>query len=350
MASTATTDAQAAASLADAEKVEVIVAEQETPQDFVSRFMRWMNGRGEKQRKSFDPIPRFDDERLQSVLSGETVLYLAYGSNLCASTFQGSRDIRPISALNVIVPDLDLTFDLDGIPYSEPCFANSSFKKIEAIPQELFKKGASAEENAALANALVARNSNRTASALGWTKGLVGVAYEITLEDYQHVMATEGGGTSYSDIVVPCFPLDQDEDEVSPNSRETALKAHTLFSSGDARFRRTGKNQPSKRYLDLIRSGAREHKLPNDYQDWLASLQPYTITTRRQDIGKILFRLVWMPWLIIFFVFMRSASGPKGSRSKAARFLSGRLFSGVWLSYDWGFKWIWGNGESTEVK
>ncbi|KAL8636113.1 MAG: hypothetical protein Q9228_006458, partial [Teloschistes exilis] len=44
----------------------------------------------------------------------KTYLYLAYGSNLAASTFQGARGIRPLAALNVVVPELVLTFDLPG--------------------------------------------------------------------------------------------------------------------------------------------------------------------------------------------------------------------------------------------
>jgi hypothetical protein len=54
-----------------------------------------------------------------------TYLYLAYGSNLSYETFQKGRGVKPLAQLNVQVPDLRLTFDLPGIPYAEPCFANS---------------------------------------------------------------------------------------------------------------------------------------------------------------------------------------------------------------------------------
>ncbi|KAL8866135.1 MAG: hypothetical protein Q9198_009023, partial [Flavoplaca austrocitrina] len=50
----------------------------------------------------------------------QTYLYLAYGSNLASSTFQGVRRVKPLAALNVVVPSLTLTFDLAGFPYSEP--------------------------------------------------------------------------------------------------------------------------------------------------------------------------------------------------------------------------------------
>src|SRR5262245_9154043 len=43
---------------------------------------------------------------------GKSVLYLAYGSNLCNETFRGVRGIKPLSQINVVVPSLRLTFDL----------------------------------------------------------------------------------------------------------------------------------------------------------------------------------------------------------------------------------------------
>ena len=61
-------------------------------------------------------------------LDPPTIFYLAYGSNLSAETFQGKRGIRPISQLNVLVPELALTFDIPGIPYLEPCFANTKYR------------------------------------------------------------------------------------------------------------------------------------------------------------------------------------------------------------------------------
>ena len=59
-----------------------------------------------------------DTEKLVSQQStatqekAKTVLYLAYGSNLCNETFRGVRGIRPLSQVNVMVPSLRLTFDL----------------------------------------------------------------------------------------------------------------------------------------------------------------------------------------------------------------------------------------------
>ncbi|RMZ72766.1 adenine deaminase [Pyrenophora seminiperda CCB06] len=90
----------------------------------------------------FDALPRLSSARLDASLTeapldlsalrtdhkAQTVLYLAYGSNLCDETFRGVRGIRPLSQVNVLVPSLKLTFDLPGIPYQEPCFANTALR------------------------------------------------------------------------------------------------------------------------------------------------------------------------------------------------------------------------------
>ena len=113
-------------------------------------------------------LPRTSSERLTST-SSSTILYLAYGSNLCAETFKGRRGIKPLSAVNVHVPSLDLTFDLPGIPYTEPCFANTRYHLPPSHSDSDYHKDR-------------------------WHKGLIGVVYEVTPEDYRTIIATEGGG------------------------------------------------------------------------------------------------------------------------------------------------------------
>ena len=50
------------------------------------------------------PLPTYDPISTvqQSSSAEKTVLYLAYGSNMAASTFQGNRGVRPLSAVNVV--------------------------------------------------------------------------------------------------------------------------------------------------------------------------------------------------------------------------------------------------------
>lgn len=116
-------------------------------------------------------IPLTSAERLSRATSQEpapkTVLYLAYGSNMAASTFLGMRGIRPLSQVNVSVASLRLTLDLRGVPYWEPCFANVGFRDP---PEKPASNGGKAGDR--------------------WDGRLMGVVYEVMLKDWRTIMRT----------------------------------------------------------------------------------------------------------------------------------------------------------------
>jgi len=248
--------------------------------------------------------------------SKDTVFYLAYGSNLSAETFKGVRGIKPLSQVNVHVPELDLTFDLPGLPYLEPCFANTRYR----IPED---KTPSSDYH-----------KDR------WRKGLVGVVYEVTKADYATIIATEGGGSSYQDIVVDCYEIPAGTTVVESHPSNAPFKAHTLFSpsipagtpalkNGD-RIARPDPSyaQASARYLKLITDGAEQHKLPREYRDYLEDLRPYTITTLGQKTGKAVFMATWMPALLLTFGLGRIFSDKKGRMPAWLAKLTGLVFQG----------------------
>lgn len=277
----------------------------------------------------------------------ETVFYLAYGSNLCAETFQRKRGIRPLSQANVVVPDLVMTFDLPGLPYLEPCFANTRYRAQTP--------SSTADEKASLlSDAPPAPRYRKTE----WKKGLVGVVYEITTKDYAHIIATEGGGSSYQDILVDCYELPAGEDTVPLNPTSLPFKAHTLYSPtslpGQAR-RKHGRlarpdpnyAQASARYLNLLTTGADEHGFPKEYKEYLHRIRPYILTTRGQMAGRIIFLMVWLPLVAPLFG-LNSILADKQGRSPA---WLGRVIQTVfgigWTNYDTVFKPIFGDGERT---
>ncbi|KAI4618556.1 hypothetical protein J4E80_005158 [Alternaria sp. BMP 0032] len=276
-----------------------------------------------------------DTEKLVSQQSAtpqekaKTVLYLAYGSNLCNETFRGVRGIRPLSQVNVLVPSLRLTFDLPGFPYKEPCFANTALRVPDA--QDYHKDR--------------------------WHKGLVGVVYEVTLSDYAHIIATEGGGSAYDDILVDCYVLPpSDTVPTTPDSKP--FKAHTLFApivDSENRVQTTDRvkrpdpsyAQPSARYLKLITDGAAECNLPNEYQEYLHNIRTYTITTKKQAMGKAIFMGIWMPFIAFIFAMGRKLQDKKGRSPWWLAKLSAMVFGGMWISYDSVFKGTFGDGERT---
>ncbi|KAK8139001.1 hypothetical protein PG984_002381 [Apiospora sp. TS-2023a] len=317
-------------------------------------------------------IPRTSPERLaqaspdndpSSPKNARTYLYLAYGSNLCAETFLGVRGIRPLSKVNVSAPAFDLTFDLPGIPYSEP------------------SKGSDDDiEKAGLFPSLPPR-------APIWSKGLIGVVYEVTPEDYATIIRTEGGGAGYLDVQTPVValpaPIAVPEKPPIPELPRPFL-AHTLYqprlpdappdndddscinqhdSDDDKPEMRKKKwwykfvapvrrpepdyAQASARYLKLITDGAAEHALPDDYQAYLHRLQAYTITRRCQEVGKWLFSLLWLPFFMTVMWFSRLVSDKDGNMPHWMAVTMVVLMNLMWMSYDAVFVKLFGDGERT---
>ena len=282
----------------------------------------------------------------------ETVFYLAYGSNLAFETFQGKRGIRPLSQLNVVVPELVMTFDLAGLPYVEPCFANTKYRKPLPPPSS---PNLSSRSLALLPNRTHKPKYHKTR----WTKGLVGAVYEVTKSDFAHIIATEGGGASYQDVLVDCYELSPSEATIPEVPTTEAFKAHTLYSpiyppgtkppDKGRRISRPDPNyaQPSARYLKLISDGADEHALPEEYKEYLRQLRPYTITNQKQRLGAFIFGMIWLPFIMLVFGLNNRFADKKGRAPAWLVAITGALFKGMWDSYDGFFYRLFGDGERT---
>lgn len=287
-----------------------------------------------------------------------TYLYLGYGSNLCNETFRGKRGIKPLSQVNVQVPSLRLTFDLPGIPYTEPCFANSGRRDPESDRPIEDDAGNESDEKSPFLSKRTGRDEYRKDR---WHKGLIGVVYEVTPEDYAHIIQTEGGGSSYQDILVDCHPFATSDPTatVPQNPTLPPFRAHTLFapardpteppSDGGGRFQRPDPSyaQASPRYLKLMTDGASELGLPYEYQDYLHSLRPYTMTSVKQRMGQFVLLTLWGPFVALIFALGKAFADDKGRLPPWLVVLSGAIFKSVWTSYDNVFKGIFGDGERT---
>lgn len=293
------------------------------------------------------------EEHLVSNNRSKTVLYLAYGSNLSIETFRGKRGIKPISQINVQVPCLRLTFDLPGIPYAEPCFANSGSRDPENDPPT--ESRTVLNEKTPLLQATSEKEEYRKDA---WHKGLIGVVYEVTPEDYAHIIATEGGGAAYHDILVYCHPF-ASADPHAPVPRNPTLppfKAHTLFAPATppgeppkhrGRFQRpdTSYAQPSARYLKLITDGAAELDLPHEYREYISSIRPYTMTSAKQRVGQFVFLSLWAPLIMATLAMAAIFQDEDGKSPEWLVTVSGAIFKGAWDSYDNFFKKLFGDGE-----
>ncbi|KGO46828.1 hypothetical protein PEX1_089790 [Penicillium expansum] len=319
----------------------------------------------------------------ETVVKDETVLYLAYGSNLASKTFRGVRGIKPLSQISVLVPELRLTFDLPGIPYAEPCFAGTQYRNIHPpiYDETDLSDSEYLSEKAALMGQTRQVEVVSDCDKRRWHKPLVGVVYEVTLADYAKIIATEGGGRGYRDCIIDCHPFPQSynsSDPVPDYPTTPSFKARTLLSPAADNDRIKSQSQkgdvtaallpsgpmlswwytvclhfrpdpnyaqPSARYLGLIKTGAAEHGLPVSYQEYLAQIKTYHITTTRQKIGKVIFLALWAPWLILILGLSRIFAGPDGRIPPWLVALANIAFSGVWNSYDCFFAPVFGDGE-----
>lgn len=309
-----------------------------------------------------------------------TVLYLAYGSNLCAETFLGRRGIRPLSQVAVSAPSLRLIFDLPGLPYLEPCFANTAPRKLPTNPPKLppgIPDVPPLPDKPPFNPPSPPHFTHNAAGDPVWTGPLIGVVYEVTREDFATIIATEGGGASYTEILVPCLALPArvsvPEKPPGPDLPRPFV-ARTLFAprlpdvpdhkDGDDEVpppppswlrrlllpvRRPDPEyaQPSPRYLKLITDGAREHELPDEYQAYLGALGAYRATTCRQKIGRVLFYMCWWPLLMAVLFGSKLFADDKGRVPPWVAATATVMFNLVWMSYDGVAEGVFGDGERT---
>ncbi|KAK5090648.1 hypothetical protein LTR05_000823 [Lithohypha guttulata] len=316
-----------------AETVEPILPAKSSRQKKLQHDLRATSKTSLERRQRSRNDQAFDSIQVTALAStaeqdDETVLYLGYGSNLAAETFLGKRGIRPLSQINIVAPSIALTFDLPGIPYSEPCFANSRYRDAPSDGEE--KPRPPYHKNA-------------------WKKGLVGVVYEVTKQDYAHIIATEGGGAGYHDVVVDCYALDDDPNLLVPAQPSgTPFKAHTLYAHREQSLRpNPDYAQPSARYLKLITDGAGEHNLPMEYRHFLSNIRTYHTTTSKQQIGSFIFLAVWGPIFAFFFGSAKMFLDKHGRYPDWMVDYLAAMFTACWASYDRFFLKLFGDGERT---
>ncbi len=147
----------------------------------------------------------------------EGIWYFAYGSNMKSSCMEGRR-ITPLAQRNVQIPTHYVTFDIFGIPYSEPSYAS-----IEEFPQ-----------------------GGKAALKLLWgseemtVPSACGVAYLLTAADAHRLLVTEGSGVVYDLIKVAAVCIDSKGEPRGENIAVYTLRSkHPLRPNG----------APSARYM-----------------------------------------------------------------------------------------------------
>nr|QPI70974.1 Glutamylcyclotransferase [Chaetomium cochliodes] len=144
--------------------------------------------------------------------------YLGYGSNMRSASMAG-RNVTPLATKVVTVPTHYVTFDVFGIPYTEPCYAS-----IEQFPD-----GESGQLH------LVHRGE-----APVTVPPLCGIAHHLTSSDFHRLLVTEGSGVVYDVVEVEAYELDD-----RGRATGASFPAYTL----KAKFPQRPSGIPSARYM-----------------------------------------------------------------------------------------------------
>ncbi|KAF9429029.1 hypothetical protein BGZ76_001950 [Entomortierella beljakovae] len=226
----------------------------------------------------------------------ETIWYLAYGSNMDPKILTGWRKIQPIESKLVVVPGYWLSFDFNGVPFVEPCFASV----LKQDPSRMHDRNyALSVHNRCCYGQKFNWRPDRL--ELSYPPKLQGVAHRITMSEWKQIVQTEGGWgynipTCYKKITVECWVV---------NSLER-LPAQVLVA-GPATIK--SRCQPSLRYKDILVAGAAHHGLDQVYQDYLARIIPYQCSGTRSKLAKLVFMIFNFPMIIAWRLVLRVNRG-----------------------------------------
>ncbi|EZG09081.1 hypothetical protein H106_01765 [Trichophyton rubrum CBS 735.88] len=99
--------------------------------------------------------------------------------------------------------------------------------------------------------------------------------------------------------------------------------------------------------MKLLITGAEEHDLPAEYRQYLASVEPYRPTTSWQRVGQFIFGVVWVPPLMLNLRLNAIFANEDGKAPGWLAVVQRYIFAGAWITYDYAFKYIFGDGERT---
>ncbi|KAL6895116.1 hypothetical protein GGI43DRAFT_429214 [Trichoderma evansii] len=248
----------------------------------------------------------------------ELIWYLGYGSNMKASSMK-DRKITTLDTRIVNVPTHYVTFDVFGIPYSEPCYAS-----IEEFPS-------GENGNIQLIHAGI---EDRVPS-------LCGVAHLLSAAEFHQLLVTEGSGVVYDIVKLQAYQIAKDN-EVSRES----FPVYALKSKWPLRPNGT----PSARYMSIFLQGAKENNLPKDYIRYLESFPRYHKREGPDRTwGQLVFDLGWRPFLKRLIPLTVWRVDEEGNCTAYVAFIIVWAYRMMWLYHDYIHLYILGRGDGGKI-
>jgi len=252
------------------------------------------------------------------------IWYFAYGSNMKAATMT-RRGITAFEVKNVVVPSLILTFDIFGIPYSEPSMAS-----VAEFRESGFNDGEGATGVSAANQKIPPAH---------------GAAYLLSGVDYYRLVVSEGGGVGYVELAVEAYVLGSREHGES--ERREKLTVHTLKAKHPWRPNAA----PSGRYMSLLLEGCIERGLPRTYYDYLKSIPSY----RKPEslwgrFGAAMFLLWWRTVLRFLVRLIKLQLDENGHAPRWLGTVIVMVYGMMWWYHDTLHSRIWGRGDGTKLE
>lgn len=167
---------------------------------------------------------------------------------------------------------------------------------------------------------------------------VLGIAYLLTATEYERLLRSEGGRHGgYLEIDVRVTALlnltTHPGDEIACKSLQTRSP------------REDPRPFPSKRYITLIRTGAKAHRFPGEYQTYLEDLPFYQVRGWWTAVGRVVFLTIWLPFILFIFALMKASESLSPGQLKWLRKLQEWTFLAMWKMHDSFFAWVFGRGD-----
>lgn len=264
-------------------------------------------------------------------MESKPIWYLAYGSNMSQASM-AKRSVQPLRCATVQATTHYLTFDIFGIPYSEPSYAS-----VEAFPADGRSSGVE-----------LVWGTQRFA-----VPPVCGVAYLLTPDDFHRLLVTEGSGVVYEVVAVQARLLDLGEtiDAVTLKAKHPirpngAPSARYLVST--AHYWRRRAHCLTVAPKDLFISGAKGNGLPQTYVDYLESLPRYQ-KPARPTVGALIFEYTWRPFLRRVVRLTTWNVDSEGNCPAWVAFTCVFLYKLMWKYHDCIHRYIWGSGDGGKL-
>ena len=202
--------------------------------------------------------------------TGKNIWYFSYGSNMSEEVFAKRRQITAQQSKPCTIPNYILSYQLNGFPFMEPCFATCMKREHSSYPFE--------------------------------RPDVQGMAFLITESEFKRVLATEGG-SGWNDGSCGGYRISTVEAVDYDDNKFTVVTLTNVPADFNTRIN-SWKNCPSQRYKNLVVNGAKKSGVDSKYIEFLEKQDIYDRSKNGcgQKLAIAIQILFFLP-TILFMVF-----------------------------------------------